>query len=229
MQLHAVIVPPSDVVRDALEAALELLPPVPPAPTEEPARPFLDRLRGRRQPEPPATPVAATLSPAAPEAVFVRLAKFGNVTADDAAGLAKALEGVAGTWRAPVLHVSRLAVTEAAPFDVVAGLDGDVDALRDIYRNVNEVARLQRFFLDRRSFRSELVLGSLAVEDGPPVPDSVAGAEIVHRGPRWSPTHITLLRSSFTAGVSFAEVARIELAGGGEELGASTGAESPGA
>ena len=227
MQLHAVIVPPPAVVASALEAARDLVPLAPPV-VEVPKPGLLDRLRGRRPAEPEAAPVI-TWVPAAPEAVFVRLAKFGNVTADDAAGLARALEGVAGTWRAPVLHVSRLAVTEAAPFDVVAGLDGDVDALRDIYRNVNEVARLQRFFLDRRSFRSELVLGSLAVEDGAPVPDSVAGAEIVHRGPRWSPTHITLLRSSFTAGVSFAEVARIELAGGGEELGTSTGAESPGA
>ena len=214
MQLHAVIVPPSEVVRDALEAAGDLLPQVPAAPAEEPARGFLDRLRGRLKPEPPAPPVAVTLSPAAPEAVFVLLAKFGNVTADDAAGLATALEAVAGTWRAPVLHVSRLAVTEAAPFDVTAGLDGDVDALRDIYRNVNEAARLQRFFLDRRSFRNEIALGSVVVEDGAPVPDSVAGAEIAHRGPRWTPAHITLLRSSFTAGTTFAEVAQIELAGG---------------
>ncbi|TGN62921.1 hypothetical protein EXE59_02390 [Nocardioides eburneiflavus] len=222
MQLYAVIIPPPEVVRGALEAAGGLCPPAPAAP-EEPRPGLLGRLLARRQPEPPPAPVVAVL-PAAPEAVFVRLAKFGNVTADDAEGLAAALDAVAGTWPAPVLRVSRVRVAEAHPFDVTAQLDGDVDALRDIYRNVNEVARLQRFFLDRRSFRSELPLGSLDLEDGASLPDGLAGRELPHQGARWSPSHVTLLRTSFTAGKSFAEVARVELAHGVEESGALTGA-----
>lgn len=223
MQLHAVIVPPPGVVQGALEAARDLLPSTPVA-TEEPRRGFQDRLRGRRRAVPQAAP-AVSLSPAAPEAVFVRLAKFGNVTADDAAALTKALEVVAATWRAPVLHVSRVSVAAAHPFDVTAQLDGDLDDLRDIYGNVIEVARLQRFFLDRRSLRSQLILGSVEVEDGSPVPDSVAGAEAPHRGPRWSPSHLTLLRTSFVdGGTTFAEVARIELADVAEGLRARTGA-----
>jgi hypothetical protein len=221
MQLHAVIVPPPGVVRGALEAAAGVVPP-PPAP-EEPKRGLLERFLARRQAEPPAAPAVAVL-PAAPEAVFVRLAKFGNVTVDDAAGLATALEAVAGTWPAPVLRVSKVRVAEAHPFDVTAELDGDVDALRDIFRNVNEVARLQRFFLDRRSFRNELPLGSLDLEDDAPVPDGLAGREVPHQGAWWSPSHVTLLRTSFTAGKPFAEVARVELAHGVEESGALTGA-----
>jgi hypothetical protein len=222
MQLHAVIVPPEGVVQDALRAADELVPSAS-AGAEEPRRGVLDRLLGRRQAQ-PAAPVVA-LSPAAPDAVFVRLAKFGNVTATDAAGLATALEAVAGTWRAPVLHVSRVEVAQAHPYDVTAELDGDVDALREIYRNVNEVARLQRFFLDRRSFRSELVVGSVEVEDGAPVPGLVAGAHAPHHGPRWSPSHITLLRTSFVAGgTTFAEVGRVELADDTEGSGARAGA-----
>jgi hypothetical protein len=222
MQLHAVIVPPPGVVSGALEAAAGVVPPPPPAP-EEPRRGLLDRLLARRQAEPPEVPVVAVL-PAAPEAVFVRLAKFGNVTVDDASGLAAALDAVAGTWPVPVLRVSRVRVAEAHPFDVTAQLDGDVDALRDIFRNVNEVARLQRFFLDRRSFRSELPLGSLDLEDGAPPPDGLAGRELPLQGARWSPSHVTLLRTSFTAGKAFAEVARVELAHGVEESGALTGA-----
>lgn len=223
MQLHAVIVPPPGVVQDALDAAGDLIPP-PPAATEEPRRGLVDRLLARRPVEPPAAPVV-TLAPAASEAVFVRLAKFGNVTATDADGLAAALEAEAGTWSAPVLRVSAVRVADAHPFDVTAQLDGGVDALRDIYRNVIEVARLQRFYLDRRSFRAELTLGSVEVEDGGPVPDVVAGAEVPHQGPRWSPSHITLLRTSFTdTGTTFAEVARVELADGAEQSGALTGA-----
>lgn len=226
MQLHAVIVPPPGVVQSALEAAHGLVPPAPPAP-EEPKRGRLDRLLGRRQVEPQVAAPVVTLVPAAPEAVFVRLAKFGNVTADDAAGLVKALEADADTWRAPVLHVTKLVVTDALPFEVTAHLDGDVDALRDIYSHVIEAARLQRFYLDRRNFRSELTtLGSLEGEDGATVPDSVAGTEVPHPGVRWSPPHITLLRTSFTdGGTTYAEVARIELShGAAEELGARTGA-----
>ena len=223
MQLHAVIVPPPDVVDSALQAARDLVPPAPPAP-EEPKLGLLDRLRGRRPAEPPAAPVI-TWVPEEPDAVFVRLAKFGNVTGDDALGLATALEAVAGTWPAPVLHVTKVGVGEAPGLDVTATLEGDVDALRDIFRNVNEVARLQRFFLDRRSFRSELVLGSLEVEGGDPVSESLAGTEVPHPGVRWSPSHITLLRASFTAeGTTLTEVARIELEHRAEEMDARTGA-----
>jgi hypothetical protein len=222
MQLHAVIVPPPDVVQGALEAAGGLVPPAPADP-EEPRRGLLDRLLDRRQVEPPAAPAVAVV-PAPPEAVFVPLAKFGNVTVDDARDLARALAAVSGTWPAPVLRVSRVRVAEAHPFDVTARLDGDVDALRDIYRNVNEVARLQRFFLDRRSFRSELHLGSLGLEDGATVPDGLPGREVPHQGARWAPSHVTLLRTSFTAGQPFAEVAQVELAHGAEESGALTGA-----
>lgn len=218
MQLYAVIVPPPAVVQDALEVAGDLIP-TPPAPTEEPQRGLLGRLLARRQVEPPAAPVV-TLAPAPSEAVFVRLAKFGNVTATDAAGLATALEAVAGTWRAPVLHVSRVTVAETDPFDVTAKLDGDVDALRDIYSNVVEVSRLQRFYLDRRSFRAELTLGAVEVEGGAPVPADVAGAEVPHQGARWSPSHVTLLRTSFTdGGTTFVEVATVELAHSAEESG----------
>jgi hypothetical protein len=211
MQLHAVIVPPPDVVRAALDAAHEILAPVPAA-ADTSKRGILDRLRGRRGTEAPAPP-AVTLVPARPEAVFVRLAKFGNVTVTDATALARGIEVLAHRWPAPLLHVSAVRVAEAHPFDVTAQLDGDVDALRDINRNVNEVAQSQRFFLDRRSFRSELVLGSVGVQDDGPVPDAVAGAEALHVGPRWSPSHVTLLRTSFVdGGTTFVEVARIPLA-----------------
>ena len=222
MQLHAVIVPPPDVVDSALQAARDLVPSAPPV-VEVPKPGLLDRLRGRRPAEPEAAP-DITLVLAAPDAVFVRLAKFGNVTGEDAAGLTRALEAVAGAWPAPMLHVTSVGVAEADPFDITATLEGDVDALRDIFSNVNEVARLQRFYLDRRSFRSELVLGSVEVEDGASA-DSVAGAEVPHGGVRWSPSHVTLLRASVTAeGTTFSEVARIELEHRAEEQDARTGA-----
>jgi hypothetical protein len=58
-----------------------------------------------------------------------------------------------------------------------------------------------------------------------PVPDAVTGAEAPHVGPRWSPPHLTLLRTSFVdGGTTFVEVARIPLADSAEGLDALSGA-----
>lgn len=209
MQLQAVIVPPSDVVDDALEASRELLPST--AASGAPPQGLLGRLIGRRQTA-AAAAAGVTSVPIAPEAMFVRLAKIGNVEAADAAAFAKALGLAARSWQAPVLHVSKVSVAQAEPFDVTAELDGDLDALMSIFRNVNEVARLQRIFLDRRSYRSEFPLGSLRVEDGATFPADLMGAEVARQGPSWSPSHITLLRTSFSGGqTNFSEFARFEL------------------
>lgn len=218
MQLQAVLVPPSDVVRDALEGAHELFPSTSGAAPELTSG-LLGRLLGRRRSAPPGASGVTTV-PAAPEAVFVRLAKIGNIEASDAAVFSKGIEVAARTWRTPTLHVSKVAVATAHPFDVVAQLDGDLDALMDIFRNVNEIARLQRIFLDRRSFRTEFPLGSLQAEDGATFPAHLMGAETLHDGLRWSPSHITILRTSFTGGqTSFAEFARFDLAHTAEPIG----------
>ncbi len=206
MQLYAALVPPPDVVQDALDAAREMLTPVA---EDTSRRGILDRFRGRRQVDAP----TVTLAPARPEAVFVRLAAFGNVAAEDAAVLGRAIEAQARAWPAPLVHVSALRVADASPFDVTGQLDGDVDACRDIFLQVNEVARTQRLFLDRRIFRTELVLGSVGVQDDDAVPDAIAGSEAPHEGPLWSPSHVTLLRTSYVNGGStFAEVMQVPLA-----------------
>lgn len=209
MQLHAVVAAPEDVVRaTALEVAPALVAATIPDAPEQTGGGLLSRWRRRpvEQPGPVASFVAAS-----PESVFVKIAKFGNVTADVAADLRSDLEAAAAEWRAPVLRVSKVVVAEAAPYDVTAELEGDVDALRDIYRNVIEVAALHRFYLDRRNFRPEVVLGRLDVPDGEVLPDGVAGLEVPHVGPWWTAPHLTLLRASFSGGAGFAEVARIGL------------------
>ena len=208
MQLHAVVVPPTAHAQAALEAAQVLAPP--PVVVDEPKPGLLDRWLGRREPEPVADEPAVTLVREPPEAVRVRLAKFGNVTTNDAVGLTAALEAEAGAWQVPVLYVAALAVGAEHPYEVTARLEGDVDGLRDLYRNVNEVAQSQRFFLDRRGFRSEMVLGTMRVEDESPPP--LAGVEVPFRGAYWSPSHVSLLRATYGAGgTTFAEYARIEL------------------
>ena len=212
MQLYAAIVPPQSVVEAALEAARVVVSPPPPPAPEQKAR-LLDRVLGRREPEAPAPP-ELTFKEAAPGAAHVRLAKFGNVTSTDAGALADALDAAAADagWPVPVVYVTHLVVGTTYPFEVSARLEGDLDALRGLHRNVNEVAQSQGFFLDRRSFRGELVLGAVQTADyDSSVP--LAGIEVPCRGPYWSPTHVTLLRSSWAAGATtFADYARIDLA-----------------
>jgi hypothetical protein len=209
MQLYAAIVPPQSVVDAALEAARVVVSPPPPPAPEQKAR-LRDRVLGRREPEAPAPP-ELTFNEAAPGAAHVRLAKFGNVTSTDAGALADALAASAGAWPMPVVYVTHLVVGTTYPFEVSARLEGDLDALRGLHRGVNEVAQSQGFFLDRRSFRSELVLGTVQTADyGSSVP--LAGIEVPCRGPYWSPTHVTVLRSSWAAGATtFTEYARIDL------------------
>lgn len=213
MQLHAVVVPPPVNAQAALEAARELVPP--PVVLDEAKPGLLDRWRGRREPDPVEVAPSVTLVAEPPEAVRVRLAKFGNVTTNDAVGLTEALEAEAGAWRVPVVYVAALAVGAEPPYEVTARLEGDVDGLRDLYRNVNEVAQSQRFFLDRRGFRSEMVLGTMRVDDESPPP--LAGVEVPFRGAYWSPSHVSLLRATYGAGgTTFAEYARIGLGDGAE-------------
>lgn len=223
MQLNAVIVPPAGVVEDALGAAQDLV--ASSLSSAQGGSPgMLGRLLGRRAASARATPTV-TLSPLAPEAVWIRLAKFGNVAGNDAAGLTTALRAAVRTWPVPVLHVSKVSVAEAAPYEVVAEVDGDTDALEQIFANVNEVARLQRFFLDRRSFRCEFSLGEVTTTDGSSVPDDVIATSLERTGENWSPTHITLLRTTFTGGqTTHAEFARIDLPDVTPDLGAHTGA-----
>ncbi|MBS2939852.1 hypothetical protein KDN32_19095 [Nocardioides sp. J2M5] len=217
MQLHAVVAVPEDAIRaTVLDVVPSLVaasaPPVP----EEAGRGLLGRWR--RRPEAPPAPLVSFV-PAAPESVFVKIAKFGNVTADVAGELAAELEEAAAGWHAPVLRVSKVVVSEAAPHTVTAELEGDVDALREIYRNVLEVAALHRFYLDRRNFRPEIVLGRLEAPEGAAVPEVLAGLEVDRSGPWWSADHLSLLRVSFSGGTGFAEYAQIALvddAGGAE-------------
>jgi 2'-5' RNA ligase len=210
VQLHAVIIPPPGVVEDAAEAARELV--AAQLPKADEGRPGL-LARLRRRPADPAPTVSIAL--ADPGALFVRLAKFGNVTSSDATNLADDLRGVAATWAAPRLHVSRVTVGQGRPIEVAALLEGDVDALTAIFRNLNDAAKRQGFFLDRRNFRSELRLGEVEVPDGAVVPDALEGAAADVHGPEWQPTHISFLRSVHRGdGPAYEEIHRLPLAVG---------------
>lgn len=193
MQLQAVIVPPQSVLQDALAAAqtIHLKPEAPP----EKSSGFVERLF-QRQSDPVAP--AAELTVVASDAMFVRVARFGNVTSDDAHRLARALGEVAATWPAPVVHVAELGIELTDTQLVVnAQLGGDIDGLRDIFRNFVQAAEAERFFLDRRSFRPEFTVASVDLPDDPSFLDRLEWDADAHRGPDWQATAISMMRVAF--------------------------------
>ena len=207
MQLHAVIAPPTTVGWDAAQHAFGLVA-EDAAAVEEPRRGLLSRFRSSRAADP--APVA-TFVPAEPSSVFVRMARFGNVTSTDASHLATALETAAARWPAPVVHVGSLDFREEDG-TVAACLEGETDALASIFREVNQVAKGQGFFLDRRSFRSEVVVGRVEIPEGARVP-AVVGTTVEHVGPEWRASTISLVRTSHTSsGNRFEELSALPLA-----------------
>lgn len=211
MHLQAVIVPQPGAIEGALQITHGIFSPEP-EPVVEPQRGgLLGRLR-KPPPPPPEVVPEVIWEPTPPEAMFVRVGKFGNVTLTDTRALAKSLEATAMKWPTPLLHVSSVTVGETEPFAVNAKLDGEVDDLFAIFRNVVEVAKQEGFFLDRRSFRSQVPLGTVQVPPGAEVPEGLPGAVIPLEGPEWRATHLTLLRLTRVGMVtSYEEVAAIPL------------------
>jgi 2'-5' RNA ligase len=209
VQLQAVIVPPPSVLQDALAAALTIHL-KPEAPPEKPR--IVERLL-QRQSGPAAAP-AAELTVVASEAMFIRVARLGNVTSDDAHRLARALGEVAASWPAPVVHVAELGIELTDTQLVVnAQLGGDIDGLKGIFRNLVQAAEAQRFFLDRRSFRPEFTVASVDLPDDPSFLDRLEWDADVHRGPEWQATDISMLRVSFGDAQKFEEVDSLVLGG----------------
>lgn len=210
MQLQAVILPPQSVLDDALAAAQTVyLKPEPP--TEKPG--VVERFRQRRSGSPIPAPELRVVPS---EAVFIRLARFGNVTANDARSLALALGEVTGTWSAPVVHVTELAIELTdARLVINAQLGGDLDGLHDMFRNFNQAAKGQGFFLDRRSFRPEFTVAAIDLPDDPSFLDRLEWEADGHQGPEWQATSISMVRVAFGDNARTFEVIH-SLAVGGE-------------
>jgi len=209
VQLQAVIVPPQSVLEDALAAA-QTIHLKAEASSEKPG--IVERLLQRQSGL--AVP-AAELRVVASDTMFVRLARLGSVTSDDARRLARALGEAAATWPAPMVHVAELDIELTDTQLVInAQLGGDTDGLRDIFRNFNEAAKAQRFFLDRRSFRPEFTVAAIDLPDDPSFLDRLEWDADGHRGPDWQATSVSMMRVAFgDKAQTFEEFDSLALAG----------------
>lgn len=213
MQLQAVILPPDEVVEGALAAGKDVM--VAPPAVEGPPPGLMSRMfkRAAATPPSPALEVMPVVSPA------LRVVRFGNVTNEDAHGLADALESAAREWPAPMLHVSGMQVEQSGTqFLLDAVLGGETELAWSIFRGVLDVGKNQRFFLDRRSFQPQLSVASLSI-DGEPnpsvfetTPEFLLGSAETYAGPEWRATHLQLVRVPFAAGAALEVIAELALA-----------------
>jgi len=209
MQLAAVIVPPPDVVEDALVVARGLVAAAPEVVPRQGRPGLLGRLLGRPDEEEPAS---IGLHEPEPSKVFVRLVKLGHVSEGDAASLIGTLRGLAEEWVAPVLHVSSVSIQDGGPPPVRAHLGGDVEALRSMVRQVDGAAAQHGITHKRRALRDEFSLGALDVPWALATGGSFAATR-EQRGRDWQPAHLTLVKADQTRrGTLYVEVARLPLA-----------------
>jgi 2'-5' RNA ligase len=163
--LFAAIVPPRAIL-DELWSIADVTPEVAREPRPvgwRASRPSGSRRRRHREvavEEPPAPVPLLDLAPVAH--VALTLAKFGNLTHNDAKRLQDALTEAAAEWPSPRLHLAGYNTDESAEEPSIwVDLAGDVDEVGIVARGVPRVAQRLRLFVDRRLFQPRVRLGSV--------------------------------------------------------------------
>jgi len=203
MLLHTVIVPPSHILEPVAEvvraAALAATP-------EEvsPRRGFLRRGAGRANGSPGRSDVATSATASGqllmlpPAVMSLPIAGFGNVTSADAIRLADALQtAAAGTPGVTVRIAGGTALEFSEDRNVWARLEGDVDGLRSMARDVTQVVEQHGFFVDRRRFRPMLCVGTVTAATTAPFLEDVVAALEDFSGESWVVDQVWLLKAFY--------------------------------
>ncbi len=167
---------------------------------------------GRSRPSSsPAVGAPAALAPLPVGLMAVHVTKFGYVEPEAGTRLRTTLERDALGWTAPTVHVTGELRTHGSDERLHLALDGDVDGLHAVFREITDSAKRAGFMLDRRSFRPLLPVADL--DDG--VSDEalatlVAGLEDFVGTP-WTVDVVTLARLGFGSGDELTEVATIPI------------------
>lgn len=215
MQLQAILLPPPEVIDGVLTAAKSVA--IDRPADEEAAGKGVARLfkKGSRLPPLPPLEIVPIATPS------VKVVRFGNVTNDDAERLGEALSKAAGEWRALNLHVVGIRVEQTSTqFLLTAELGGDTDLAWSLFRSVNDVARTQRFFLDRRSFQPAFAFASMTIGGEPnptqlaTVPEFALGDAESYTGPPWHATYLDLVSVPFAPNAPLEAVSEIPLVTG---------------
>ena len=144
----------------------------------------------------------------------IPVTSFGNLTVQDAEGLAEALTTAAVEWTAPqVYFAGGTALDFPGDWSVWAKLGGDVADLGAVARGVVQSVEGLGLFVDRRTFRPMLSLATVTHATTGPFLQQVVDALEQYRGEPWT-AEITLLKESFVgsgSGAEFVEFRRIPI------------------
>lgn len=198
MHMRAALVPPAPIAEAvaALVAAVEV-------PRAAVAAAPSSSGRGLFRRRSVAADAAETPQPAAPpqldllpdDQLQLPLCSFGNLTTEEVARLQKALADISSGLPAPTV---RVAGGGALEFDgdqsVWAKIEGDVDGLWKVFRGVNEGVERLGFFLDRRSFRPMLAVGTINDATTAPYLEDVVAALDAYRSEEWQVDGVSLMK-----------------------------------
>lgn len=223
MRLFAAIVPPPDVLAELVKVVRSVVPRQPQEPLAEghhagPRKGLLGRLARPAGPSEPApAPQGEQLHRLLTHRMSVPLTTFGNLTRVDSELIAEALRREAAAWPRPSLWLGGGTALEF-PGDrsVWAGLGGDVAGLEAIAKDVPRVAQRLSLYVDRRTFRPWLALGTITDTTTAPYLEDLVAALEAFRGTTWTQDAVSLLAGQPEGGHNepFEELERIPLVTG---------------
>lgn len=166
---------------------------------------------GRRPRVTPTAHVTAGLAPLSVGLMAVHLTRFGYVDPETAARLRAALARDAPAWAAPTVRIVGRVSTNGSDERLHLALDGEVDGLRSVFREITESARRAGFMQDRRSFVPLVPVAELddAVSDEA-LATLVSGLE-GFAGRPWQARVVTLAKLGFGPDEDLREVASIPI------------------
>ncbi|WP_121255607.1 2'-5' RNA ligase family protein [Nocardioides ferulae] len=206
MHLHAALLPPEPLAAAIAAAVAEVPLPVPePEPQPMPAtgapsrRGLFARSRGPRvetavAPPAPAEP-APQLDLVPADQLHLPLSSFGNLTTSEVDRLCRAItelaEGLAGV---EVRIAGAMALEFPGDRAVWVSFDGDVDGLRAVFGGINQGVERLGFFLDRRTFRPWVPVGTINDATTAPYLEDVVAAIEGLRGQVWQVDAVSVMK-----------------------------------
>ena len=196
MHVRAALVPPAPIAESVagLVASVEVPVEAPPAAAGRGL--FRKRAAAAAAPAPP---TARQLHLLPSDQLQLPLCSFGNLTTEEVNRLRRALGEISSGLPAPTVWVAGGGALE---FDgdrsVWAKLEGDVDGLWKVFRGINEGVERLGFFLDRRSFRPWLAVGTINDATTAPYLEDVVAALDAHRSEEWLVDGVSLMKLALT-------------------------------
>lgn len=198
MHVRASLVPPPPIAGAVADLVASVPLPVEPAPPIPSSRGLFRRRREDPAPAEPSVP-EPELDLFPQDQLQLPLCSFGNLTTEEVNRLRTALAGIASDLPTPEVWVAGGGALEfEGDRSVWAKLEGDVDGLWKVFRGINEGVERLGFFLDRRSFRPWLALGTINDATTAPYLEDVVAALDAYRGEEWLVDDVVLSKLALT-------------------------------